>query len=163
MRVGYARVSDWRDLMRWAADLSARTVVIDVEPLVAFWDTSQEHLDQGVAAVLAQVAAIPPVEVVCFATNSARRLSGTPSGAGVRVIYLPSARKPLNTAPYRNLPRPGIVIGDQPATDGVLARRLGYTFLHYSPLLASVPAGPRLLQRCGQWLLPLLFGNQRRQ
>jgi hypothetical protein len=38
-----------------------------------------------------------------------------------------------------------VVIGDQVATDGMLARRLGYTFLHYRPGLERVPViiGPR--------------------
>jgi hypothetical protein len=128
-----------------------------VEPLVAFWDSSQETLDRGVVAVFDEVRAIPEVEVVCFATNSARRPSALPAGAGIRVMYLSSARKPIRIAPYQTLPRPGIVIGDQTATDGVLARRLGYTFLHYCPQLPDVPLGPRLLQQCGQAVVPFLF------
>jgi predicted HAD superfamily phosphohydrolase YqeG len=48
-------------------------------------------------------------------------------------MYLASAVKPLRTAAYRALPRPGAVIGDQLSTDGLLARRLGYTFLHWRP------------------------------
>jgi hypothetical protein len=60
-------------------------------------------------------------------------------------MYVASAGKPLRTASYRVLPRPGAVIGDQVATDGLLARRLGYTFLHWSPPLTGVPLGPRLM------------------
>jgi hypothetical protein len=157
----YERVIERQDLLRRAAELSPKTAVLDVEPLVAFWDTSQESLDEGIAAMLRQVAAIPGVEVVCFATNSARRPSTVPAAAGIRVMYLSSARKPMRIAPYRNLPRPGIVIGDQAATDGILARRLGYTFLLYSPRLEGIPIGPRLLQRCGELVLPVLFRNPR--
>jgi predicted HAD superfamily phosphohydrolase YqeG len=157
----YERVVDWQDLLRRAAELSAKTIVADVEPLVAFWDTSQESLDEGLVAVLGQVGAIPGVEVVCFATNSARRPSAVPAVAGIRVMYLSSARKPMRIAPYQNLPRPGIVIGDQVATDGVLARRLGYTFLLYAPRLEGVPVGPRLLQQTGELVLPFLFRNPR--
>ncbi|HUB41594.1 MAG TPA: hypothetical protein VMA72_22340 [Streptosporangiaceae bacterium] len=153
----YERVVERQDLLRRAAELSPKTVVVDVEPLVAFWDTSQETLDEGLAAVLGQAATIPGVEVVCFATNSARRPSVVPAAAGIRVLYMSSARKPMRIAPYRNLPRPGIVIGDQVATDGLLARRLGYTFLHYAPRLAGAPAGPRLLQQTGELVLPLVF------
>jgi len=158
----YERVFEWHDLLRRAAQLSAKTIVADVEPLVAFWDTSQESLEDGLAAVLGQVAAIPGVEVVCFSTNSARRPSTVPAAAGVLVMYVTSARKPMRTAPYQNFPRPGIVIGDQIATDGLLARRLGYTFLHYAPRLAGVPAGPRLLQQLGELALPLVFPASRR-
>jgi predicted HAD superfamily phosphohydrolase YqeG len=73
------------------------------------------------------------------------------------VIYLARAGKPLRTAPYRILPRPGVVIGDQLATDGALARRLGYTFLQYRPRLDHVPAGPRLMDYVGRLIRPVLF------
>ena len=53
--------------------------------------------------------------------------------------------------------RPGVVIGDQVVTDGILARRLGYTFLHYCPDLADAPAGPRLMNDLGRPLPLLLF------
>jgi predicted HAD superfamily phosphohydrolase YqeG len=157
VRIAYERVAGRQDLLRLAADLSPRTVVVDVEPLVAFWDTSQEALDEGLAAALHQLGAIPGLEVVCFATNSARRPGMIPAVPGIRVMYVSSARKPLRIAPYRRLPRPGIVIGDQAATDGLLARRLGYTFLYYSPHLEGVPIGPRLLRQCGEFALPVLF------
>ncbi len=77
-------------------------------------------------------------------------------GAGVRVVYLASAGKPLRTALYRSFPRPGVVIGDQIATDGILARRLGYTFVQYRAL-GRLPAGPRLMDRVGRLVRPLLF------
>jgi hypothetical protein len=47
------------------------------------------------------------------------------------------------------------VIGDQVATDGLLARRLGYTFLHWSPQLAGVPLRPRLMGLLGRLAQPL--------
>jgi hypothetical protein len=50
-----------------------------------------------------------------------------------------------------------VVIGDQVATDGVLAWRLGYTFVHYRPELDHVPAGPWLMDRLGRVIRPLLF------
>ena len=34
--------------MRQAGALSARTLVFDIEPLVAYWDGGQEALDQGI-------------------------------------------------------------------------------------------------------------------
>jgi hypothetical protein len=160
VKAGYERVVERQDLLGRAAELSPKTIVIDVEPLVALWDTSRESLDDGLAAVLGQLGAIASVEVVCFATNSARRPGRIPASAGPRLIYISSARKPLQLAPYQNLPRPGVVIGDQVVTDGVLARRLGYTFLYYSPHLEGVPVGPRLLHHCGELVLPLLFRDK---
>jgi hypothetical protein len=76
-------------------------------------------------------------------------------------MYVSSARKPMRVAPYQNLPRPGTVIGDQAATDGVLAHRLGYTFLYYSPRLEGVPIGPRLLHQSGELIVPFLFRTTR--
>ena len=162
MRTAYERVVEWQDLLSRAAELSPKTVLIDVEPLVAFWDTGQQTLDRGLAAVFDQVSAIPGVQVVCFTTNSARRPAAIPDGAGIRVMYLSSARKPIRIAPYQNFPRPGIVVGDQAATDGVLAHRLGYTFLHYCPQLTGMPIGPRLMRECGEFVLPFLFRGSAR-
>jgi hypothetical protein len=90
---------------------------------------------------------------VVFATNSARR----PSRDGLQVRYLASAEKPLRTAPYHDLPRPGAVAGDQLPTDGILAYRLGFTFLHYAPELTDVPFGPGLMHRWGELVRPVLF------
>ena len=104
---------------------------------------------------MAELAQLPDVHVVVFATNSARKPSAIPSIQGVQVMYVASAGKPLRTAPYRALPRPGAVIGDQVATDGLLAHRLGYTFLHWNPRMTGVPLGPRLMQLLGRLARPL--------
>ena len=157
MRAEYERVTGLDDVVRHAAELSARTLVFDVEPLVAYWDGGQAALDEGIARVLSKVAVLPAVQVVCFATNSPRRPSVVPTQAGVQVVYLASAGKPVQTAAYRHFPRPGMVIGDQVATDGILARRIGYTFVLFNPQLAAVPAGPRLMGAAGRIMRPLLF------
>ena len=157
MRVTLGQATGLDDVVRQAGDLSARTMIFDVEPLVAYWDGGQQALDQGIARVLGEIAALPAVQVVCFATNSPRRPSVEPITAGVRVVYLSSAGKPVRTAAYRRFPRPGMVVGDQIATDGILARRLGYTFVLFDPELAEVPAGPRLMGAWGRLLRPLLF------
>ena len=100
---------------------------------------------------------VPSVRAVVFATNSARRPSAVPACDDLQVRYLASAEKPLRTAPYHDLPRPGAVAGDQLPTDGVLAHRLGFTFLHYAPELAGVPLGPGLMHRWGELVRPVLF------
>jgi predicted HAD superfamily phosphohydrolase YqeG len=153
----YERFVSPRDVLTRAADLSARTYVVDVEPLVASWHSAPQQLDDGVARIAGQLCAIAGVRVVCFATNSARRPAAIPTSSTARVLYLASARKPLATGLYRDLPRPGVVIGDQVVTDGALARRLGFTFLHYCPEAATMPVGPRLMRYCGWLLLPVLF------
>jgi predicted HAD superfamily phosphohydrolase YqeG len=161
VRAALTQAAGLDDAVRQAEELSVRTMVFDVEPLVAYWDSGQDALDQGVARVLSEVVAVPTVQVVCFATNSLRRPSAIPSEPGVRVVYLASAGKPLRTAPYRDFPRPGIVIGDQVATDGILASRLGYTFVLVNPGLIDIPAGPRLMNAGGRLLRPLLFTRAR--
>ncbi len=157
MSTAYDRLTTLDDIARYASQVSARTLVFDIEPFVAHWDSSQEALDDGIDRVLDRVATIPGVLVVCFATNSSRRPSALPGGLRTQVEYLASAGKPLQTAPYRLFPHPGIVIGDQILTDGLLARRLGYTFLHYCPERATMPRGPWLLSRLGAIARPVLW------
>jgi predicted HAD superfamily phosphohydrolase YqeG len=154
---GYVLIDDERRIPELIRQSLAQTVVLDIEPLIATWNSSQYLLDQGIARILTKIAALPSVKVVCFATNSARRPSGVPRIPGKQVVYLASARKPLHTEPYLSLPRPGVVVGDQVVTDGVLARRLGYTFLHIRPPIREMPVGPMLFRRCGELLRPLLF------
>ncbi|MGH3277915.1 MAG: hypothetical protein ACRDNW_02105 [Trebonia sp.] len=160
MRGRYERLTHLDDALERAEKLSLRAMIVDIEPLVSWWDKGQESLDLGVATVVGKVSALPTVRVLVFATNSVRRPSAIPAGRDIEVIYLASAGKPLRTAPYRDLPRPGAVVGDQVPTDGVLARRLGFTFLHYAPRLTGVPLGPRLLQQVGRLALPMLFSRQ---
>ncbi len=156
MSDGYQQFADEHDLPRLVVALSARTVVFDIEPLVATWDGTQGALDNGIARVLGDIGAIPGVRAICFATNSARQPSALPDIPGIDVSYIVSARKPARTAPYARLPRPGVVVGDQIMTDGLLARRLGYSFLHYRHPQPG-PIGPRLLDGIGQLARPLMF------
>ena len=157
MRTVFERVAGLDDVVRYAGELSARTMIFDIEPLVAYWDGGQEALDQGIERVLSAVAVLPALEVLCFSTNSSRRPSVVPGIAGLRVVYLASAGKPLRTEAYRRFSRPGMVIGDQVATDGILARRLGYAFVLVDSHMAGVPAGPRLMGAAGRLLRPLMF------
>src|SRR5260370_8147628 len=75
----YERFSEPQDLIRRAGELSAKTIVFDVEPLVVSWDSSQETLDRGVAAVLDQATAIQGLQSASFATNSAHLPSTAPA------------------------------------------------------------------------------------
>jgi predicted HAD superfamily phosphohydrolase YqeG len=154
----YQQFADTADLPMLVAGLGVRTIVIDVEPLVAIWDGTQEALDRGIVAVLDLLTAVAGVQAVCFTTNSARRPSGLPRMPRIEVTYIASARKPLNIGLYERLPTPAVVVGDQVLTDGLLARRLGYPFLHYRHPQQE-PIGPRLLDGVGQLAQPLIFGH----
>lgn len=153
----YERFAAVSDVLRRVRELSPKTVIIDIEPLVAWWDGGQEPLDSGVASIVSELGGLPGLRVLCFSTNSARRPSRLPAGVAAQVVYLASAGKPLQSAPYQSFPAPGIMIGDQVLTDGILARRLGYAFLHYCPEPAGMPIGPRLLRYGGRPVLPFLF------
>ena len=85
------RVTGLADLFAEAGALSVRTMIFDVEPLVAPWHGSQGSLDQGIARILGDVKTVPSVRVVIFATNSARRPSTVPAYDGIQVRYLASA------------------------------------------------------------------------
>ncbi len=158
MRGEQARITTLADALRVVGELGAKTVVLDVEPLVAYWDSGQQNLDRGIASVLAEFANVPGVAAVCFATNSARRPSANPDQPGIQASYLASAYKPFRVRSYRDLPRPGALIGDQVLTDGLLARRLGYTFVQYTPPeREGMPRRPWLLAQAGRLARPLLF------
>jgi hypothetical protein len=168
MTGAYERVTSLAELFARVGELAIKTLVFDIEPLVSPWNGGQQGLDRGVAEVLDQAGAVPSVRAVVFSTNSARRPSVFPPAlpspavpADLRVEYLASAAKPLRIGPYRDLPRPGAVIGDQVPTDGILAYRLGYLFLHFDPPYDDVPLGPRLMHRWGQVVRPVLFGRER--
>ena len=146
MTGNYVRVTGLAGLFAEARELSVRTMIFDVEPLVAPWHGSQESLDQGIARILGDVRTVPSVRVVIFATNSARRLSAVPACDGLQVRYLASA-EPLRTAPYHDFPgrAPWQVISSHRRDTRLSAR---VTFLHYAPELTGT-ARAGLMHRWG--------------
>ena len=157
MRSRYERLPGLDEALDRVRQLSVQTVIFDVEPVIAYWDSDQQALDQGIAHAVTRAAAVPGLKVICFSTNSLRRPTLMPDpGTEVRVVYLVAAGKPLRTSQYQDFPRPGAVIGDQVATDGILARRLGYTFLQCRPI-EHLPLGPWMMQRLGSLVRPLVF------
>jgi hypothetical protein len=52
VRAGYQRAAGLDAALRCVEELSARTVIFDVEPLVAYWDSGQEALGRGVALLV---------------------------------------------------------------------------------------------------------------
>jgi hypothetical protein len=60
-------------MLNHIAKIAPRTVIFDVEPLVAFWDTDSAALERGIAQLLERLRDLTGIEVVVFATNSARR------------------------------------------------------------------------------------------
>ena len=158
LRVLYRSCREASAVPRILAELEPRTAIIDIEPLIAAWNSGEGDLDAGIAAFLAAVADRPGrLRDVVFATNSARRPSTIPAVPGLRIRYLSHAGKPLRARPYRRLTGPCVVVGDQIATDGILAWRLGLTFVHYIPDDRDAPVGPRLMRALGRPLHGALF------
>jgi hypothetical protein len=89
MRVPFRAVAGLDDVIAWHDELGARSLIFDVELLVALWDTDEQALRIGVETVVD------------------RRSSG-----------------------------------DQVATDGLLARRLGFAFAHVKYDAFPPPLGP---------------------
>jgi hypothetical protein len=150
------RVTRLADLFAEARELSVRTMIFGVEPLVAPWHGSQESLDQGIARILGGARTVPSVRVVIFATNSARRPSAFRPGTAFRsgTWHPPGSR----CGPRRTTTFPGrAVAADQLPTDGILAYRLGFTFPPCAPKLTGVPLGPGLMHRWGELVRPVVF------
>ena len=92
-----------------------------------------------------------------FATNSLRHLEVNLHHDGVRIFYISRAAKPFLTRRHRDLPRPAVLVGDQVATDGLLAWRLGFAFAHVQHSSRRRPWGSQLMHQLGRPLTSKLF------
>ena len=155
MRAAHHECRTFDDIHTCIEAIGPRTAIVDVEPLIAYWDTGTEDLDQGIARFLQDVESLPSLEITAFATNSFRQPSTSPDRPGV--TYHARALKPFSTKPFRHLPTPGVVIGDQTATDGVLAYRLNYTFLRYKVPTTTMKPGPKLMAALGTLISPFVL------
>jgi predicted HAD superfamily phosphohydrolase YqeG len=157
-RRAYLKASDLVEVVAALVERAPASVVVDIEPLVADWVSGQAELDAGVTSVLEAFSRLPGSPVVVFATNSRRR-ADRPLESSVR--YLTLAGKPLRTAPFSSLPRPAMVVGDQFATDGLLALRLGFEFVWVDTRDRDVPLGSRLMGVLGWPVRRLFFESPR--
>lgn len=156
MKVKYHECTEFGQVFERIAATEPRTVAFDVEPLIAAWDTDVRELDEGIARCVRELSRTPSVQTVVFATNSSRTPSVIPQVTGIRIDYRARAVKPLRLHYLAGLPAPGVVIGDQTATDGLLAYRLGYDFIRYRVDRARIPVGPRIMNALGACLKPFI-------
>jgi len=135
--------------------VSAATVVLDVEPMIAPWRGSAEAYLAGARRFLdAIVGQSDTVTAIVIASNSpATRPAIT---CDVPLTLSVGAGKPWRTDYLADLPRPVVVIGDQPLTDGLLAWRLDGVFLHWRHD-GPTPWWPRLQRTLGRLVLPFAF------
>ena len=82
MRASYQRAASLDAALTYAGNLSGRTVIFDIEPLAASWDSDQDALERGVALLISRASQLPEVQVVCFAANAPRRPQAVPGSAG---------------------------------------------------------------------------------
>lgn len=126
------------------------TLILDAEPLLIAWDAPDGSWRLDLPALVDTVRA-SGVRSLLIVTNSRRTFPGLdPSLAN---CFVTRAWKPWTSRRRLNLmPRGdrGVVCGDVSLTDGLLAARLGYTFVHLE--LQDRPLWPRIQDRCGLWL-----------
>lgn len=137
--------------------LRPATLVVDVEPLIVPWG-SEPTLFANAAYNFAQTVrtCVPSVTDVVYSSNS--RCPRSADGKScIRIVT--AARKPCRTRYLQDEPQPVAVAGDQVLTDGLLAWRLGASFLHWQ-VTGPMPRWPRLQRWLGQLAAPFLFKDE---
>lgn len=66
MKATYYEHADREGLFARVAELAPRTAVVDIEPLVAYWDTDTAALDEGISRFLAEISGVSSIEVVAL-------------------------------------------------------------------------------------------------
>jgi predicted HAD superfamily phosphohydrolase YqeG len=130
------------------------TLVVDVEPLVVPWDSAPTLFANAADNFVQTVrASVPSVTSVVYSSNSRcpRAADGMP---GIQIVT--AARKPWRTRDLHDEPGPVAAAGDQVLTDGLLAWRLGASFLHWQ-VAGWMPRRPRLQRWIGRIAAPFLF------
>jgi hypothetical protein len=148
----YLEIDDIRKLVSLVEHLEPATLVVDLEPGISPWGSSQLELDEALAFRAAEWLKLPSLERLIVATNSGRR----PSADIPDVGYETRARKPFRLGMLENAPAPIIVCGDQILTDGLLAWRANATFVHLR-WRAQEPGLPAAQAAVGRLARPFFF------
>ena len=144
MRCNRILIRDVPALMVALDRIRPTTLVVDVEPLVVPWDSAPTLFPNAPDDFAQTVqASVPSVTSVVYSSNS-RCPRTADSKPDIRIVT--AACKPWRTRYLHDEPGPVAVVGDQVLTDGLLAWRLGATFLHWQ-VTVPMPRWPRL-QRC---------------
>lgn len=150
------------DSLDQAVDIAARhgeVLVVDLENTLVDYGSTPEQRDEAMAEVLTVAAAAGSLRRVAFVSN-ARFVLATPRHDVLAVHALTKARKPyVRLAPLKHLRAEltgAAVYGDQPLTDGRLARNLGGIWLqprHAHEPDPAEPWWPRVMRRRGERVL----------
>lgn len=147
-------VKDWQGALAAVVYLRPVSVIVDVEPLVARWNTDAAELAAGTRRTIGELSRLNYVAQLVFVTNSTRETPVISLG-DLRCTYVSAAGKPWKARLYRGLERPICVLGDQTLTDGLLALRLSAYFVHVTPRV--MPCWPRLQSFATRPIEPLFF------
>jgi predicted HAD superfamily phosphohydrolase YqeG len=129
------RIADSPDrVIDFIAEFCPATVVADVQPLVAAWDSAAADVERSAASFAEKLAAAMPrtLRLLVFATNSRIPVPRELRAEKIDIIFVSAARKPWVTRYLAAAPRPIVVVGDQVITDGLLAVRLRAAFIHFT-------------------------------
>ena len=153
MRSNRILIRDIPALLVALGRLRPATLVVDVEPLVVPWDSAPTLFANAADDFMQTVRAnLPSVTSVVNSSHSRcpRAADGKPD---IRIVT--AARKPWRTKYLHDEPGPVAVAGDQVLTDGLLAWRLGASFLHWQ-VAGPMPRWPRLQRWIGRIAAPFL-------
>lgn len=82
--VDYRECHTTAEVLLYVGRAEPSTVIFDVEPLIAHWDTGDTALTEGMSFFVNQLERTSAVDMIVFATNSKRRPSAMPSGTRSR-------------------------------------------------------------------------------
>ena len=134
------------------------SLVMDVEPLVVSWNSPPSRVNDAMLLISNEIRRnVGSVQAIVFATNS-RRFRAVLREDPSPVVLVQRAGKPWRRKYAQHLPRPMVVIGDQIFTDGLLAVRLGASFVHVDAGV-TMPAWPRVQRLLGRSIQHVIFGS----
>jgi hypothetical protein len=145
--------------------LKPDVLILDAEPLLIDWRAAPELWRPGWSEMVSEIAR-QGVRSLVVVSNSRRDLSSLEndpaSPRDLHIHCLSRAWKPWTTRRALGLAArfgPGVVCGDVSLTDGFLASRLRYSFVHLT--VPDQPLYARIQDHCGNWLMSLLYRRVR--
>jgi len=131
-------------------------LVVDIENTLVGYGSTREQRHAAMAAAVEAAAADGRLRRLAFISNARHGLPAL-THASLAIVALTGARKPYVWLPPLRRIRAELagaaVYGDQPLTDGLLARYLGGIWLqprHVDTAAASEPWWPRVMRAAGR-------------
>ena len=160
LRTPLIRVSSLDELAETAADLS--TVILDLDnTMLPYYPTAADFVALR-DRVRGLRSSLPPGSALILTTNTRnhpRQVFDAVASAGAQLVVAAGKPRPrrLLAATHR---RPTVVVGDQPITDGLLARRLRVPFVLVAGCSLREPLWPKLMRLFGKLVAVRLFSEQ---